>query len=189
MAIIIPNFPKSAATLITCSTNAADLKPAHGGPTQRFVRMGDRWSYDVELRPMRGDQAGRMVTALVQGLTQTVIAPVVQNGFDLTPYSNGLVAGAVSGGMALSHTGGGATKKVGQFFSIVQNGKRYLHLITAVTGQSLTFLPALRNPLAGGETLEFGAPKLEGFIVGREQGWTVSLIGSVGAKFRVEESL
>lgn len=137
---------------------------------------------------MNPAQAGVFVAVLIQGLTQKIIAPVVQNGFDLSAYSNGTVSGAVAGGNQLVHAGGGATKQVGQFFSIVKSGVRYLHMITNVSGSTLTFTPSLKTPLAGGETLEFGAPKIEGFIDGREQAWTIGLVSDVGAAFRIVEA-
>lgn len=187
MAITIPSFPRSANTKITLKTSAVDLVPPHGGATQRVARLADRWVYEVELRPMRAAQAGPFIVPLIQGLAQKVIAIVVQNGVDLTPYSNGTVNGAVTGGSSLVHAGGGATKFVGQYFSIVKNGVRYLHMVTGVSGQTLNFLPPLKTSLAGGETLEFGAPKIEGFIDGDEHSWTIGLVAEVGMAFRIVE--
>jgi hypothetical protein len=121
-------------------------------------------------------------------LSEKVLCPLKQDGFDLSPYSNGTVSAAVTGGTSLAHADGGAAKQVGQFFSIIKNGVRYLHLITAVAGQTLTFKPMLKVPLAGGEVLEFGAPKIEGFIDGTEHSWSIGRVANLGTRFTIVEA-
>lgn len=188
MAILFPAFPDSVSTKITLRSSSADLNPHLGGPIQRVSRAGDRWLLDVDLQPMRVDQAGAIVAALVAGVGEKLLCPIKQNGLDLSGYSNGTVVGAVAGGTSLTHSGGGPAKKVGQFFSMVVGGVRYLHMITAVGGATLTFRPMLKKPLAGGEVLEFGDPKIEGFIDGNEQSWTIGRVANVGASFRILEA-
>jgi hypothetical protein len=191
MAVTIPTIPAGTSTEITLRSSSTDLTPYLGGPTQRIARMGDRWLYKVECRPMKVVEAGAVIAALVSGLSEKVLCPIVQDGVDLSGYSNGAVVGAVTGGSTLTHSGGGATKYVGQFFSIVKSGVRYLHMVTGVSGSGnsvLTFRPMLKVPLAGGEVLEFGAPKIEGFVDGNEQTWTVGLVSNLGVTFQIVEA-
>ncbi len=187
MATVIPSNFVAASTEITLKSSATQHNPTLGGPSQRIARMGDRWSYKVDVAPMRTRQAGPFVTALLAGLSEKVLIEVRQTGVDLTAYSSGTVTGAASG-RTLVHSGGGPTKFVGQFFSVVKNGVRYLHQITAVAGSTLTFLPMLKVGLTGGETLEFGSPKLEGFIDGNSQSWTVGRVANLGTSFVVVEA-
>ena len=137
---------------------------------------------------MSVNQAGVIVAALARGLSDTVIVPL-HTGFVLAGHADGAVSGTVAGGSQLSFTGGGsAAKSIGQFFSIVKDGVRYLHQITAVAGHTINFQPMLRTPLAGGELLEFGSPKIEGFVDGNEQSWSIGRLADLGVSFRVLES-
>ncbi|MCB4861976.1 hypothetical protein K7W03_20500 [Sphingobium sp. PNB] len=186
MAITIPTLPKYLSTDITLRTSATDQTPYLGGPTQRIARLGDRWVYKVVCQDMRADQAGLILAALNGGLSDKVVCEVRQNGVDLSAYSNGTVVGAASG-RTLNHSGGGGTKFVGQYFSLVKNGVRYLHQITAVAGTVLTFAPMLKVTVSGGEVLEFGSPKIEGFLDGKEQTYTVGFLGNVTLGFSIVE--
>lgn len=135
---------------------------------------------------MQSRQAGAFVSALLLGLSDKVLCPLKISGFDLSAYSDGT---ATSGaGRSLVHAGGGATKFKGQYFSLVSGGVRYLHMITDVSGQTLSFVPALKVPIAGGEVIEFGAPKIEGFLEGGEQSWTIGLVQNLGVSFRIVEA-
>lgn len=186
MAITIPTVPYST-TEITLTSSSTDQKPYLGGPIQRIARMGDRWSYKVDCRPMHARQAMTLIATLLMGLSDKVLIEVRQEGVDLRTYTDGTVSGTAQG-RTLTHAGGGAVKFVGQFFSVVKDGKRYLHQITAVNGQVLSFLPMLKVKLAGGETLEFGAPKLEGILKDNSQSWTVGMVANTGLTFTVREA-
>jgi hypothetical protein len=150
--------------------------------------MGDRWQIKIDCRPMDPVQAGPILSALAAGLNDKLLVRVPKYNLDVTKYSDGTVTSAVSGGRVINHTGGGAAKLVGQFCSIVIGGVRYLHQITAVSGQTLTILPSLKKPLVGGEVIEFGSPKIEGFISGTAQSWNLGLAMSVGVSFTVREA-
>lgn len=188
MAINLPTLPLGTNTEIKIRSNAVDHKPYLGGPTQRLARLGDRWTVKVDCRPMRTGQAGAVVAALVQGLADTVIYNVPQPGVNTAVWSNGTVNGAVSGGRVVVHAGGGAAKQVGQYVSIIVSGTRYLHMVTAVSGQTLTLFPSIKVPLAGGETMEFGSPKIQGFLAQPEQTWTIGLAENLGVSFEIEEA-
>lgn len=188
MAVTFPTLPFGTTTEIALVSSAIDHRPYLGGPTQRLARLGDRWRLKVECRKMFASQAGPVIAALTQGLSDKLIVAIPQPGIDTSVWSNGTVNGAVTGGRTIVHAGGGAAKQVGQFISIIVSGKRYVHQITAVAGATLTILPALKVPLAGGETIEFGTPKMEGFIEGNEQSWTIGLAENLGVSFEIKES-
>jgi hypothetical protein len=186
MAAVLPTIPIGSQTSVTLKSSSVDQTPYLGGPVQRIMRLGDRWIYEVQCRPMQARQAGTFVGALLQGLSAKVLCPLKISGFDLSGYSDGT---ATSGaGKSLVHAGGGAVKFVGQYFSLVKDGVRYLHMITSVSGQTLGFIPALKVPIAGGEVIEFGSPKIEGFLDGGEQSWTIGLVQNLGLSFRIVEA-
>jgi len=187
MAVVIPSNFAASSTEITLKSSATVHNPTLGGPSQRIARMGDRWSYKCDVAPMRSREAAPFVATLLQGLSDKVIVEVRQDGVDLSAYSNGTVVGAASG-RSLDHAGGGPAKFVGQFFSVIKNGVRYLHQVTGVSGARLTFLPMLKVALVGNETLEFGNPKLEGFLDGNSQSWTVGRVANLGLTFTVTEA-
>jgi hypothetical protein len=183
----IPTYPQGTTTSITLRSSAVDLTPIMGGPTQRISRFADRWILEVEMRKMRIDQAGPIVNSLLAGLSEPLTAPIVE-GLDLSPWSDGAVSLAATGGTSLKITGGGAAKYVGQFFSIAKNGKRYLHRITSISEDNLSIFPALKTAVAVGDVLEFGAPKIQGFIDGNEQSWSVGLVAALGVSFKIVEA-
>lgn len=188
MAVAIPTFPQGTSTNITLRSSSVDLKPTFGGPTQRLSRLADKWLYDVQLRPMNSTQAGPYLAALAQGLSQTVVATVLQ-GQNLSAFNNtGTVVSNVTSGSILNIQNIGSTPFVGQFFSIIHGGVRYLHMITAIAGSQLTVIPALKTSITAGDVLEFAAPKIEGFIEGNEQSWTVGMVSNVGVSFKIVEA-
>jgi hypothetical protein len=188
MAVTLPTLPQGTSTEITLKSSAVDHTPYLGGPQQRLSRLGDRFAIKVDCRPMRASQAGVVIAALLEGLAQRVLYPVPQPGLDQGQWANGSVSGSHAGGRTLSFSGGGAEKVVGQYLSIVKNGTRYLHMITAAGGSTLTVIPALRTTLSGGETIEFGEPKIEGYLVGSEQSWVLGMVENVGLTFEIVEA-
>jgi hypothetical protein len=188
MAITIPSLPNATSTEYTLNSSATDQKPYLGGPVQRISRMGDKWSVKVQCPPLKARQAAAVLATLTAGLSEKVVLEVRQPGLDLSAYNDtGTVTGAAAG-RTMVHAGGGTTKFVGQLFSVISNGVRYLHQITLVSGQTINFVPMLKVPLAGGETIEFRTPKIEGFITGNSQSWTQGRLANVGVTFQVDEA-
>jgi len=136
---------------------------------------------------MYASQAGPIIAALIAGLSDQIIMVVPISGIDVSARSVGAVAQAVASGRQITVTGGG-TKEVGQLFSIERNGRHHLHQITAVAGNSVTFQPALKAPLAGGEAVDFKTPKIQGYVSGSSQNWTVGLAENVGLSFQIDEA-
>jgi hypothetical protein len=135
---------------------------------------------------MHAAQSRPFVTAIRQGLSAKVLCPVIIAGIDLRGQTD---CTAQSGaGKSITVTGNTANKTVGQFFSLVANGVRYLHEVTAINGQTLSINPSLKVAITGSETLEFAAPKIEGFLDGNEQETTIGMVGNVGLSFRINEA-
>ena len=185
MAVVIPPHP-AMSTNIELTSSSVDQKPVLGGPRQRVARLGDFWSYTVDLRPMHAWQSGPLIVRLLQGLSERVLCPVMVSGIDLTGQTD--VTAVRGAGKSLVVDGSTAGKSEGQFFSLVKDGVRYLHMVASVAENSITFTPALKVAITGGEILEFAEPKIEGFLSGNSQGWTTGMVGNVGMTFRIEEA-
>ena len=186
MAITLPTYPAGSTTNITYRSSAADQTPTFGGPTQRVARLGDRWVYSVSMRPMAFTQARVFLAALLQGISAKVLCPVIISGLNLSNQTDVTATGGA--GKTLIFSGSAANKSVGQYFSLVgADGVRYLHMVTAITGNTLSIIPALKRPILGGELMEFRAPKIEGFLEGMEQTFTLSMVAA-GVTFTVSES-
>ena len=135
---------------------------------------------------MHAAQSRPLVTAIRAGLSSKILCPVIIAGIDLTGQTD---CTAQSGaGKSITVTGVTSTKEVGQFFSLVANGVRYLHEVTAINGQVLSINPSLKVAIGGGEILEFAVPKIEGFLDGVDKDVTIGMIGNVGLSFRINES-
>lgn len=185
MAIAIPSLPVAQTTFKYISS-ASDQKPTFGGPVQRVARIGDKWVYSVELKPLYALQARVLLSILLPGLSAKVLCPVVVEGVSLAGQTD--VTATTGAGKTLQFAGSAAGKTPGQYFSLVKNGVRYLHMVTGVTGQTLTILPALKVPITGGEVLEFAQPKIEGFLSGNEQEWVIKRTSATLISFTVEEA-
>ena len=186
MAIAIPTFPVGSSTTISLKSSAIDQNPYMGGPVQRAARLGDKWSYRVDMRPMRSSQARPLIARLLQGLSAKVLVPIILSGIDLRGQTDVTVTSGA--GKTLTFTGSATGKVEGQFFSLVSNGVRYLHQITTISGNTISFQPSLKVVLKGGEALEFAAPMIEGFLEGSEQSFTVGMAENLGLSFKVNEA-
>lgn len=187
MATILPQLPYGTSTEYTLNSSSVDHKPFLSGPTQRVSRLGDKWSIKIECRKMYARQAGPIIAALIAGLADQIVMTVPQPGIDVSGRSTGTVAQAVAAGRQITVQGGG-TKEVGQLFSIERNGRHHLHQITSVAGNTVTFQPALKTPLSGGEAVDFKTPKLQGYVSGSSQNWTTGLAENVGLSFQIDEA-
>jgi len=146
---------------------------------------------------MRAAQAGAVITALLQGLSDKLLVAFPQPGLTIGDPGTPVVSGAGQTGSSLMISGfsNGYQIRNGQFFSIVQGGVRYLHRaradVTAPTGGgavSIPILPMLKVSPANGATCEFASPKIEGFVEGNEASWTTGLVENVGLSFRIVEA-
>lgn len=192
----LPQLPLGTSTNFRLISNANILESSFGGPSQRNAKLGDRWAVEIVCRPMKASQAGPVITALLQGLSEKLIVNVPQPGVDIGTPGNPTVSGAGQSGSSVTMTGfsPGYQIKNGQFFSIVANGVRYLHRARADvtangTGAAVVpMLPMLKVSPPAGSVCEFAQPKIEGFVDGNEQGWTVGLVENVGLTVKIKEA-
>ena len=192
----LPVLPLGSQTSIKLKSNANILSSNVGGPDQRIARLGDRWTFESVCRPMAAAQANPIITALLLGLSEKLVARVPQPGFEIGNPGNPAVSGGGQAGRNLAINGFAPGYKVrnGQFFSVVVAGVRYLHRATAdVTANGsgsaiVPILPMLKVSPPNGATCEFADPKIEGFVEGNEQGWTLGLVANVGLTFKINEA-
>lgn len=145
---------------------------------------------------MPGAKLGRQwVRALIQGKQEGARLPFPLQGFEPGLPGNVLVNGASQAGRTLIVDG--ATPNYifrdGQFFSIVTGGKHHLHMVTAqvlanASGQAtLSIEPMLRVSPANNDVCHFAEPMIEGFIMGDEQMWSMSIEHLLGISFDLVE--
>lgn len=193
MAITLTTLPVADHT-IELKSNAKLLTPVMGGVQQRINSLGDRFSLKINTDPMMYNQAARVITDLNAGLTETVIYPVPQP-FAIANAGSPQVSTANQKGrtLALKSLANGFKFSKGMFITVISNGTRYLHQITAdttVSGTTATvaILPMLRVSPAVNDVVQVQNPTIEGFISGNSNAWTVSRLQAVGLTVEITEA-
>ena len=173
-----------------------DLEPAFNGPTTRVRRIGSRWAFDVELPPLAYGDAMAWVAALTSAEADTVILRLPQPGFAIGTPGTPLVNGATQLGSSINLDGFAASypAKAGQWFNLTAVGRTYLYQVAADKAangsgvmNALTINPMIRRSPADNSAAGFATPVIEGFLSGRETGWTVDVARTVGLSFTVTE--
>jgi hypothetical protein len=197
MAIALPTDIQPAAASARLIDFGADMVPALGGAVQRVTRLGSRGALDVQLPPMKAEPDGRIwVSRLKRGKTERVLLPFPQLDLVIGNPGAPIVNGAVAGGTSLPFHGatGGYVFREGQFVSIIQGGRRYLHSIDAQAAASgsgigvLAITPMLRVPLSDGASIEVNPPMIEGYIAGDEVSWSIDVARTIGLSFTIIEA-
>ena len=159
------------------------LVPPLGGAVQTLNRLGTRWAVDVTIPLMRTEPDGRTwAAALAQAKVNGVAMWFRQDGLTIgVPAASGtpLVNGAGQSGTTLAVKGfrAGYPIRQGQFFSIYNGGRYYLHMATAVTVAdggglaSVPIFPMLRISPADNAACHFAKPMIQGSLAGNEQAW------------------
>lgn len=197
MSVLLPAKPGFKAGKPRLLDFGVLVVPPTGGPAQRINRLGNRFAIDVEPATSAADGAGRvLVSRLMQGLTQGVLYAFPQ---DLNP-------GAVGSGTAVNGSGqtgsvlqldgfpGGYRVLEGQFFSIIHNGRRYLHAAAAdgvANGSgavALPIVPMLRISPADNAVVEFARPMIEGFLSGNSLEWQLRTAPYLDVPFTITEA-
>lgn len=199
MAITLPASPAPRSITPRLISRRRDLEPTFAGPTTRVQRLGSRWAIDFELPPMLFADAMAWVAALTKAEGDTVVIDVPQPGFDPGAPGTPLVNGAAQAGSSINLDGfaSGYLAKAGQWFSLTISGQRFLYQVAAdkaaTTGvtpgvmAALAISPMIRRAPADNAAVEFALPKIEGFLSGRETGWTVDVARMVGLSFTIQE--
>lgn len=172
------------------------LTPGLGGEVQRLDRMGNRFVIGVSLPPVfSGDKGRVLISRLIRGKTEGV-----RIEFPLLAFSPGSpgtpkVNGPGQAGRTLICDGFTPNYAVreGQWFSLLHAGRHYLHNVDAeaianAAGQvSLSISPMLRVEPADNDELHFAKPMIEGFILGEEWRWQMSLDHHFAIEFEIAE--
>ena len=197
MSVVIPTdlLPNTATPELL--SNGGILSPSGGGVDQRLNRLGDRHQISVTMpKRMSGRILSRLLAALKQALTQGAIMDFFQPGIDLSAPGNPVVDGAGQAGSTIALRGFTPAYAVrfDQFFSIVHNGRRYLH---SASGQGVagadgklvvSITPMLRISPADGDVCEFAKPKIEGFLTGNSVAWSLARAGTTPPTFVIKEA-
>lgn len=194
MPITLPIIPAPRGITARLVSRRRDLEPSTSGPTTRVRRLGSRWAMDFDLPPMRYADAMAWVAALTSAEADTVLMRVPQPEFHTGAPGAPLVNLAGQLGASINLDGFGAyTAKAGQWFSLIISGQRYLYQVAAdkaaVAGvmAALVVNPMIRRSPADNAVTEFAVPIIEGFLSGRETGWTVDVARLVGLSFTISE--
>lgn len=170
---------------------------AIGGPTIRLDRAGARYGVSISYAPMRSQTARVFVSRLVRAKSEGVRIP-----FPLLHQVQGspgaaLVNGADQAGrtLALKNLTPGYLFKEGSWLSIEDaNGQHYLHNVATATRAaadgtaSLPLCELLRRPFDDECSVHVAKPMIEGFVLGDQQNWTLSVGDFVQLQFAIEEA-
>lgn len=172
------------------------LTPGLGGAMQRIDRMGNRFGISASFPPMFSKDRGRiLVSRLIRGKTEGVRMEYPLLSFKPGAPGSPVVDGAGQSGRTLAVRG--ATPhyafREGQPFSLEEDGQHYLHFVDAgviadASGDAeLAISPMLRIEPSDGATCHFARPMIEGYILGEEWRWQMSLSHHLGIAFGLVE--
>jgi len=178
--ILLPSRPGVKADKPRMIDYGGQLKPMLGGEVQTLLRLGTRHALDFTLPNMRPEPDGRIWSSrLRQAKLYGAIFPFTLDDFAIGMPGAPVVDGSDVLGSTLPLRGfrAGYAVREGQPFSIVHNGRRYLHFaaITMIADgageMALPIFPMLRAAMDDGDVCEFAAPKIQGSISGNEVAW------------------
>lgn len=195
MPIDLPATPGPVDIAIRQIDFGGTLKPGLGGPVQRINRNGNRFAIAVQLPPMKPIDARAWLAALNLGVQQGVRWRLRQ--VELLPGSPGnvRVSGGGQAGSTLAVTGANPNYpfRLGQFFTLVHGGQRYLHQLAAPTNATsggtatLTIVPPLRIEPSDSDVLEIGQPIVEGLLADNGFEWSIDRARLAGISFTILE--
>lgn len=172
MTIALPASPYPAMFTPRRVSYSNDLTSPLGGDTQRLLRLGSRWAVDVVLPQMTRADAEYWLGPLIAAERDTALLnwkqPPAGVGTPGAPVVNG--AGQTGATLNLSGLTPGYNLNIGQFFSFVTGGRRYVQMVTSLSvadgsgHAAASVWPLLRVSPADGDTVEISQPKIEGLI-------------------------
>jgi len=195
VAILLPASPAPVDKDPFLISFAQDHEPFLGGEQIRILRVGTRFGATFKMPPMKYETARVWTARLLQGEgfrvsmlwrqqdfvnakpNTTIRDPVLANSFQIA-----LVSGA--------HPDHGDFNPImeGQFFNVIHEGRRYLHMYTGhADGFTANIWPALRTPLSAGDVVDFVTPRIEG-LLSAPHGWNENKAMTVGFEFQIRES-
>jgi hypothetical protein len=194
--IDLPENPSPNGADIGVQDFGLFLTPGLGGPVQRINRLGDRFRGSFTMPPMPQKQARPWVARLIRGKREGVRMAYPLLDFDPGAPGTVLINGAAQTGSSLIVDG--ATPyyafREGQVFSILTGAKHHIYMVATetianATGQAtLPLTTLLRRPHADNDVCHFAQPMIEGFVMGDEIGWQISVDKLFGIQFDIAES-
>lgn len=187
--IDLPRPPKQKAKLEYISYSV-DVESTYGGPTKRINRLGDRYSYTVNLKA-RGSQGAPAIALLNRGRREQVRMPVNQ-AVDYPPTSI-TVRTSATGGSTIALQGSGELK-AGQFIVLHGVGTRqYLHMVAedaviASGGTNVRLTPPIRAAINAGSHVETANPTITGWLSGKTTEWTINELKIVEVELVITEA-
>lgn len=195
--IILPSTPGAVETRFSLVSAANDLNPAFGGPSQRLGRKGSKWSCDVKMPPMFGEDARLWLSRLIRGEADVVAYELYQTGLPAqSPAGSACkVKGAGQLGSTLQVDGirPGYSLVEGQWISVVDGANAYLHMVTedvvadAEGEAAVKIAPMLRTVPADNAIVAIDTPVIAGFISPSGMGWSIDAANHYGLEFTVTE--
>jgi len=195
--IDLPDYPSPNGATPRVLDFGGFLEPASGAQVQRINRMGSRYAVAFTMPPLSNQKHGRIwVNRLVRG--QQEGARIEYPLLDFYPGTPGnfVVDGAGQAGKSL-HIRGGTPHYAfyeGQPFSLEIDGQHYLDFIAAGTiadasgDATITLTQMLRAEPADGDPLHISKPMIEGFIMGDQLSWSISVERLIGISFEIHEA-
>jgi hypothetical protein len=176
------------------------LTPNMGGEDQQIIRPGSRFGIEITLPRKAYAQIGdagamKWISRLNQAKHGEALYPFPQPGLSMAAPGVPRVNGAGQQGSILNADGFNANWawREGQFLSIIHQGNRYLHMLSA-DGQAnpagiaaLPLFPMLRIEPDDNALIEIAAPMIQGKIEGDASEWTIDYIRTCGLAFAIVE--
>lgn len=196
MPFVLPNQRQPKTATIRPIDFGAWQTPTGPGPAQRLERLGSRFALDIVTGQLRWVEDRRAwISALLRGISDTVMYPVLQPGLVVGNPGAPRVSGSGQAGQVMNFSGfsSGYLVRQGQMFSIVTGGQRYLYAVTVENGAdangnaTLSIWPPLRRSPAANDVCEFEVPIIEGALSGNEKGWTDERAHTVGLQLTITE--
>lgn len=194
MAVQPATLPYGTEYVMRPMSAATTQKAAFGASRKRVGRIGSHWSMSVTVPPQCAAGAGiELAVDLIQGEGQSLVLPVPEA---MDPGAPGLpmVDGDGQAGSVLAMKGLRPHHIVrkGKFFSVIHDGRRYLHWATAeieadADGKAeVPMWPMMRIDLADDDVIEMGRPMIEGDIDGLPD-LSLDELKTLGFSFTIEE--
>lgn len=193
--VILPARPGPVEVQWQYLDFGGNLSGGSGAADQRVNKLGNRWACNVVLPPMEEEDARYWVAALTRGMRLGVRWKLRQIDLNIGAPGSPLVDGDGQAGDALAIRGMTPryALKVGQWFNHVQGEKHLLYKISGPgnadgAGEVIAQIePPLRVEPEDGDVLLFGAPVIEGQLVGNVVSWSIDSVIHTGLSFGIRE--
>lgn len=162
------------------------LTPPNGGAVQILGRLGTRHALDLTPPQIAAEPEGRIFSAqLRMAKLFGALVAFDQDGFKPGACGAPVVSDSGQTGMTLAMRGftPGYGVRLGQAFSLIHDGRRYLHfaaaqgIVSAAGMLALPIFPMLRVIPAASSVCEFAKPMIQGSLSGNEVAWTRQTVG------------